>query len=65
MTGPLRHEPHVAYRVGDVRAAIEGLEVLAEPFDVGNGFLTVAFAMVDGAVIEFMQYANSDEEGWF
>ena len=39
--------------------------MLAEPFDVGNGFLTVAFAMVDGAVIEFMQYANSDEEGWF
>jgi hypothetical protein len=65
VTGPLRTEPHVAYRVEDVQAAIEGLDVLAEPFDVGDGFLTVAFVMVGGAVVEFMQYANPDEEGWF
>jgi hypothetical protein len=39
--------------------------VLAEPFDVGDGFLTVAFVQVDGAVVEFMQYANPQEEGWF
>ena len=65
VTGPLRTEPHVAYRVDDVQAALQGLDVLAEPFDVGDGFLTVAFAVVDGAVVEFMQYANRDEEGWF
>lgn len=65
VTGLLRHKPHVAYRVDDVRVAIEGLEVLAEPFDVGSGFLTVAFAVVDDAVVEFMQYANPAEEGWF
>ncbi len=65
VTGPLRTEPHVAYRVDDVHAAIDGLEVLAEPFDVGDGFLTVAFAIVDGAVVEFMQYTNPGEEGWF
>jgi hypothetical protein len=65
VTGPLRTEPHVAYRVDDVEAAIEGLEVLAEPFDVGDGFLKVAFVIVDGAVVEFMQYARPDEEGWF
>ena len=65
VTGPLRTEPHVAYRVDDVQAALQGLDVLAEPFDVGDGFLTVAFAVVDGAVVEFMQYANPDEEGWF
>ena len=65
VTGPLRTEPHVAYRVDDAQAAIEGLDVLAEPFDVGNGFLTVAFAIVDGAVVEFMQYADPGEEGWF
>jgi hypothetical protein len=39
--------------------------VLAEPFDVGNGFVTVAFVLIDGAVVEFMQYTNPDEEGWF
>ena len=65
VTGQLRTEPHVAYRVDDARAAIEGLEVLAEPFDVGDGFLKVAFVIVDGAVVEFMQYANPTEEGWF
>ena len=65
VTGPLRTEPHVAYRVRDVRKAIAGHDVLAEPFDVGNGFVTVAFVEVGGAVVEFMQYANPDEEGWF
>lgn len=65
VTGALRTESHVAYRVDDVRTAIQGLDVLAEPFDVGDGFMTVAFAIIGGAVVEFMQYANPDEEGWF
>jgi hypothetical protein len=65
VTGPLRTEPHLAYRVPDVAAAIAGHEVLAEPFDVGNGFLTAAFVLSGGAVVEFMQYADPDEEGWF
>src|SRR5215471_5275706 len=65
VTGPLRTEPHVAYRVDDVHRAIKGHTVLAKPFDVGNGFLTVAFVDVDGAVVEFMEYANPDEVGWF
>jgi hypothetical protein len=65
VTGLLRTEPHVAYRVSDVNAAVQGHEVLANPFDVGDGFATVAFVSVDGAVVEFMQYANPDEEGWF
>jgi hypothetical protein len=65
VTGPLRTEPHIAYRVEDVRRAVAGHTVLAEPFDVGDGFLTVAFVQVDGAVVEFMQYANPQEEGWF
>jgi hypothetical protein len=65
VTGPLRTEPHVAYRVSDVHAAVEGHIVLAEPFDVGDGFATVAFVQIDGAVVEFMQYANPKEEGWF
>jgi hypothetical protein len=65
VTGLLRTEPHVAYRVDDVRRAVEGHTVLAEPFDVGNGFLTAAFVDVDGAVVEFMEYSNPHEEGWF
>ena len=68
VTGLLRTAPHVAYRVDDLGAAIEGHIVLAEPFDPtgrGDGFLRVAFVEVDGAVIELMQYGNPDETGWF
>lgn len=67
VTGPLRTEPHVAYRVDDVSNAIEGHEVLAEPFHPAPDpdFLTVAFVHVDGAVVEFMQYADPEETGWF
>ena len=68
VTGSLRTAPHVAYRVDDLGAAIEGHAVLAEPFDPtgrGDDFLRVAFVEVDGAVIELMQYGNPDETGWF
>ncbi len=68
VTGLLRTAPHVAYRVDDLGAAIEGHTVLTEPFDPtgrGDGFLRVAFVEVDGAVIELMQYGNPDETGWF
>jgi hypothetical protein len=65
VTGPLRTEPHVAYRVPDVEAAIEGHEVLLAPIEVGGGFCRAAFVLVDGVVVEFMQYRDPDEEGWF
>jgi hypothetical protein len=65
LTDPVWREPHVAYRVADVEQAIEGHEVLRAPFDVANGFMRVAFVRCDGAVVEFMQYRNPDEEGWF
>jgi hypothetical protein len=63
--GPLRTQPHVAYRVQDVEQAAGGHEILLEPFDAAPGFLRVAFVLIDGAPVEFMQYANPDEEGWF
>ena len=65
VTGPLRTDPHVAYRVDDVERAIEGHDVALEPFDVAGGFLRVAFVDVGGALVEFMQYADPNEEGWF
>jgi hypothetical protein len=65
VTGALRTEPHLAYRVDDVAKAIEGHEVLAEPFHPAPdpAFLMVAFVWADGAVVEFMQYADPEEEG--
>ncbi|MER3410251.1 MAG: hypothetical protein C4305_04260 [Thermoleophilia bacterium] len=65
VTGPLRTQPHVAYRVPNIEAALRGHVVLAEPFEVGDGFATVAFVEVGGAVVELMQYADPNEEGWF
>jgi hypothetical protein len=68
VTGPLRSQPHVAYRVDDLSSAIVGHELLAEPFHPAADdpeFLTVAFVQVDGAVIELMEYRNPDEQGWF
>ncbi len=65
VTGPLRHDPHVAYRVDDIDAAVDSHEILLPPFAVGGGFCRVAFVLIDGVVVEFMQYRNPDEEGWF
>lgn len=68
ITGLLRHEPHVAYRVDDLTGALRNVPLLAEPFDPtgrGDGFLRVAFVEVDGAVVELMEYGDPDEEGWF
>ena len=66
VAGPLRTEPHVAYRVDDVHEALKGHTVLAEPFLPGPpDFATVAFVLVDGVVVEFMQYEDPNEDGWF
>jgi hypothetical protein len=55
---------HVAYRVDDLGKALEGREVIVPPQDVGDGFMTVAFVDVEGLVVELIQYADPDEEGW-
>ena len=64
VTGALRTDPHVAYRVDDLHSALCDHKLVLEPFDVGDGFVTVAFVEVEGAVVELMQYANPEEEGW-
>ena len=56
VTGPLREMGHVAFEVDDLDAALEGEEVILEPFVPMEG-LTVAFILKDGAVFEFMKYA--------
>jgi hypothetical protein len=58
----LWHLPHVAYRVDDLEAALEGEEVILGPFEPAD-FGPVAFIHKDGAVIEYLQYTNLDV--WF
>jgi hypothetical protein len=50
----MRNVPHVAFEVDDLNAAIEGKEVLLEPFCPFEG-LRCAFILHNGAPIEFMQ----------
>lgn len=53
--GPVRHQPHVAYRVEDITVAATGLKTLLEPFDAGPRIVGF-YAADDGAVIEFVKY---------
>jgi len=64
LQGLVRTQPHVAFRVRDLDAAMSGQIVLAEPFSWGDGFCTVSFIEFEGAVIEFMQYSDHDTEKW-
>jgi hypothetical protein len=58
----LWHWPHVAYRVEDLRAALQGEEVVLGPFAPGD-FGEVAFVLKDGVIVEYLQY--SDLDSWF
>jgi hypothetical protein len=61
VTGPIRDMPHVAFRVDDIHAALEGEDVVLEPFTPMDG-LQVAFFMKDGAVFEYMQFREGASE---
>lgn len=61
VTGPLREMAHVAFRVADMAAALEGEDVILEPFEPMPG-LIVAFFMKDGAVFEYMQFREGATE---
>jgi len=54
--------PHVAYRVDDLDAAIEGEDVIFGPFEPDD-FGRVAFVHKDGVVVEFIEYTKLDS--WF
>jgi hypothetical protein len=59
VTGPVRTQPHVAYRVPSLEAAAKGLRVLLEPFQPLPGLRVGFYLTADGAVIEFMEYEQS------
>lgn len=63
VTGPLRELPHIAYRTDQLDQDIAGAEILLEPFVPMEG-LRVAFVLLDGAVVEFMEFENYEESAW-
>ena len=60
--GPVCELPHIAFRVDDLDAAIEGAEILLGPFQATDT-LRVVFVLRDGAVFEFME--SSAPGHWF
>lgn len=52
----LKTTAHVAFVVEDIAQAMEGKEVLMDPFNPMEG-VTVAFIVEDGAPVELMQLA--------
>jgi hypothetical protein len=50
----MQKNPHIAYMVDDLGAALEGESILVEPFEPKEG-LRVAFIVKDGVLLELMQ----------
>ena len=50
--------PHIAYRVDDIKAALEDDEVVLGPFESAEA--RVAFVHRDGAIVEYLQYFTLD-----
>lgn len=49
--------PHVAFEVDDLEAALKGHEIIIQPNSPSAGVM-VAFVLVEGAPVEFLQYTN-------
>lgn len=56
VTGKLRNEPHIAYRVESIEAAADGMRTLMEPFQPMPGVRAGFYETPDGAVVEFIEY---------
>jgi hypothetical protein len=59
VTGPVRTDPHVAYRVRSIETAAVGLKCLLPPFQPLPNLRVGFYQSSDGAVLEFMEYADA------
>lgn len=62
VTGAVRELPHIAFRVDDLEAAIQGEQVVLGPFQATEN-LRVVFILKDGAVWELMESCGPGH--WF
>lgn len=60
VTGPLRELPHLAFQTDDFDAELEGKNIILGPFEALDG-LRVTFVLEDGAVYEYMEFAEGKE----
>lgn len=59
----IRVLPHVAFKVADLQAAIEGEEVLLGPYEPIDGYF-VAIINDGGVPVELIQTTLSDDQLW-
>ena len=59
VTGPVREQPHVAYRVRSIEQAARGMRVLLESFQALENVRVGFYETDDGAVVEFMEYEGN------
>jgi ribosomal-protein-alanine N-acetyltransferase len=58
LPGPVKEYPHIAFKVDNLDAALEGKEVLIQPNSPSEG-VRVAFVVHNGAPVEFLEYDES------
>lgn len=58
LPGLVREYPHIAFKVDNLDAALEGKEILIEPNSPSRG-VRVAFVIHNGAPVEFLEYDES------
>ncbi len=63
VTGPVRDQAHVAFRVDSLQEAMGEGEVILGPFQPLDRDMRVVFVLKDGAVFEYMEGAG--EGDWF
>ncbi len=64
VTGPVRNQPHIAFKVPDLEKELAGAEILLGPFQAMEN-LKVVFVLIDDAVYEFMEFTDDSEFGEF
>ena len=57
----VKQVPHVAFKVDDLAAELEGKEILIEPNSPSPG-VRVAFVVHNGAPIEFLEFQEPKEQ---
>ena len=62
VTGPVRDQPHMAFRVDRLEDELAGTEIVLGPFQPTDT-LRVVFVRKDGAVFEFMEHSQPGH--WF
>ena len=57
VAGPVRHMPHVAFKVDSIKTASKGMKELLAPFEAGIAVVGF-YQSDDGVVVEFMEMKN-------